>query len=66
MSKTEFTQCKLSFGRAKKNWDRRNTYVNHFWSDTKKYGPAQTMYGPVEGQGISQFGSKLESKIKII
>ena len=27
-------------------------YLNKFWSYTIKFGPAQTILGPVEGQGI--------------
>ena len=27
--------------------------LNKFWSDTKKFGPAQTILGPVEGQGMN-------------
>ena len=29
-------------------------YLNKFWSYTIKFGPAQTILGPVEGQGISK------------
>ena len=55
-TKDDFTKCKSSFDLAKKSLGTAQC-LNKFWSYTIKFGPAQTILGPVEGKALkSSFG----------